>query len=250
MGERWAFRKAFRSVGPAVTPVIHVADERQALGNVRVAISTGVAGVFLINHDFPMSDLLPVIRAVRARWPALWLGVNFLGVSGADAFPVLGRLAAEGCAVDAYWADDARIDEHRESQDEAQEIDRVRAASGWQGLYFGGVAFKKQRHVAPADWARAAAIARPFVDVVTTSGPATGEAAEARKITAFRAAIGDAPLALASGVTPENAPLYGADVDCFLVATGINRPGDFYNIDPARLALLMRVTREIGGSHG
>ncbi len=84
------------------------------------------------------------------------------------------------------------------------------------------------------------------MDVVTTSGIATGREADDAKIADFRAGLGDAPLALASGVTPQNAARYGRDVDCFLVATGINRDGDFYNIDPARLDALLAVTRNLG----
>lgn len=244
--DRHDFHKLFRAPGPVVTPVIHVLDFDQASRNVAVALGAGAAGVFLINHDFPMEALLPVLRGVRTRWPGLWLGVNFLAVTGRDAFPVLGRLEAEGCPIDAYWADDARIDEREGTQAEAAEIARVRAASGWTGIYFGGVAFKKQRPVDPAQHRRSAEIARSFMDVVTTSGIATGREADGAKIADFRAGLGDAPLALASGVTPENAARYGRDVDCFLVATGINREGDFYNIDPARLNALMRITREMG----
>jgi hypothetical protein len=51
---------------------------------------------------------------------------------------------------------------------------------------------------------------------------------------------------LASGITPDNAHAY-ADVDCFMVATGINHQGNFYDIDPARLNRLMRITRKLGG---
>ncbi len=244
--DRQGFHKLFKSPGPVVTPVIHVLDRAQAMRNVTVAVRAGAAGVFLINHDFPKEQLLPVIHAVRARWPALWLGVNFLAVTGRDAFPVLGRLQAEGCTIDAYWADDARIDEREAGQAEAEEIARVRADSGWTGLYLGGVAFKKQRAVDPAQHRRSAAIARPFMDVVTTSGIATGHEAEDNKIADFRLGLGDAPLARASGVTPDNAARYGRDVDCFLVATGINRDGDFYNIDPARLEALLAVTRDMG----
>ena len=244
--DRQGFHKLFKSPGPVVTPVIHVFDRAQAERNAAVAVRAGAAGVFLINHDFPKEQLLPVIRAVRARWPALWLGVNFLAVSGRDAFPILGRLQAEGCPVDAYWADDACMDEREDAQRQAMEIARIRADSGWTGLYFGGVAFKMQRPVDPAQHRRSAAIARSLMDVVTTSGIATGHEAEDGKIADFRAGLGDAPLALASGVTPENAARYGRDVDCFLVATGINRDGDFYNIDPARLDALLVVTRNIG----
>lgn len=243
---RAEFHRLFKSLGPAVTPVIHVLDARQTLRNVAVAARAGAAGVFLINHDFPMRPFLPILAEVRVACPNLWLGVNFLAQTGAVAFPELGRLAAAGCAVDAYWADDARIDERADRQTEAEEIARLRAESGWRGLYFGGTAFKKQRPVAPEDEAAAARIAAGFMDVVTTSGVATGSAADRGKIDRFRAALGDRPLALASGVTPENAAGYCADVDCFLVATGISRPGDFHDLDPARLDALLAVTRDHG----
>jgi len=243
---RQAFHKLFKAPGPVVTPVIHVLNRAQAERNVAFAVRAGAAGVFLINHDFEKERLVPILWDVRARWPGLWLGVNFLAVTGRDAFPVLGALEAEGCPIDAYWADDARIDERVAVQAEAHEIARIRRDSGWTGMYFGGVAFKKQRPVERSQYRRSAEIAAPLMDVVTTSGIATGQEADDTKIADFRAALGDAPLALASGVTPENAARYGRDVDCFLVATGINRQGDFYNIDPARLEALMRVTREVG----
>ena len=246
--DRIAFRKMFKSLGPAVLPVIHVLDEEQAFRNVRVAMEEGAAGVFLINHDFPREQLIPIVRRARERYPALWLGVNFLAVTGREAFPILGRLEAEGTIVDAYWADDACIDERRPANDqaEAEAIRAARDASGWTGLYFGGTCFKKQRPVPASLTATAAALAVPFMDAVCTSGMATGEAADFDKIRVFREAVGDAPLALASGITPSNAGTYAADVDAFLVATGINHPGDFYNIDAARLRQLLSITRSQG----
>ena len=59
-------------------------------------------------------------------------------------------------------------------------------------------------------------------------------------------AIGNTPLTLASGITPENAHHYVKDVDGFMVATGINHKGDFYNIDPARLRALLTLCRKEG----
>jgi len=79
--------------------------------------------------------------------------------------------------------------------------------------------------------------------VVTTSGIATGNAADLSKIETFRAALPDTPIALASGITPQNASDYAA-VDCFMVATGINIDDDFYNIDPSKLDQLMARTKE------
>lgn len=241
---RHEFRAQFKAKGPVVLPVIHVLTTERTLANLREVEAAGAPGCFLINHDFAPQEFLPIIRDVRASCPSLWIGINFLAVTGRYAFPMLAELESSGCRVDAYWADDACIDEHGQS-DEADQIASIRAQSGWQGLYFGGTCFKKQREVAPAHYATAALIASGKMDVVTTSGVATGQQADLGKIATFRQAIGDTPLALASGISPENARDY-ADVDCFMVATGINRPDNFYDIDPARLSSLMTVTRQLG----
>lgn len=242
---REAFHREFQRAGPVVLPVVHVLDDVQAERNVRRALAAGAQGVFLINHDFPHAQLLPVIAHVRRVFPGAWLGVNFLAVTGEHAFPVLGALARDGVRVDAYWADDACIDEHAGAdQEAARAIARARVQSGWHGLYFGGTAFKKQRHVCPSEHAEAARRAGAFMDVVTTSGVATGEAADLAKIDAFREGCGRCALALASGVTPDNAARYAQAVDCFMVATGINFAGDFYNIDPARLQRLLGVSQQ------
>jgi len=245
---RHDFRKLFKSVGPAVLPVIHVLDNAQAERNVRILVEEGAPGCFLINHDFGVDRFLPIIADVRAKFPALWLGVNFLAVTGKLAFPVLGKLRREGITVDGYWADDARIDERRQTDDqaEAQDIASALAASGWSGLYTGGTCFKKQREVAPEHYAYSARLATAYMDAVCTSGVATGHAADADKIRTFRRGIGDHALTLASGITPENAHLYMDDVDGFMVATGINRDGDFYNIEAAKLARLLKLTRDHG----
>jgi hypothetical protein len=246
--KRQDFRKLFKTVGPAVLPVIHVLDEGQAERNVRILISEGAPGCFLINHDFGVDPFLPIVAHVRSRFPALWMGINFLAVTGLNAFPVLGKLQRDGTLVDAYWADDARIDEHHaaDGQQEAIAISAARAASGWTGLYTGGTCFKKQREVEPAHYETSARLATSFMDAVCTSGVATGHAADMDKIRTFRRGIGDEAMTLASGITPDNAHLYMDDVDGFMVATGINLDGDFYNIDHRKLARLLKLTREHG----
>ncbi len=230
-----------------VTPVIHVQDAAQALRNLDVLDGAGCPGAFLINHDFAMEPFLPILREIRAARPDLWLGVNFLAQPGQVAFPLLGQLARDGCVLDAYWADDGRIDERETVQAEAEGIARIRRASGWEGLYLGGVAFKKQRPVPEEHHAKSARIARDYMDVVCTSGVATGHEADLTKIETFRQALGSGPLAIASGITPANVHRYAPLVDMILVATGINYDGDFYNIDPARLDALLAVTEQ--GEH-
>lgn len=242
---RSEFHQQFNCAGPLVFPVIHVLDEAQTAGNIDIAMAAGVGGVFLINHDFAVDQFLPIVRAIRARYPDIWMGLNFLAVTGEHAFPVLGELQREGLPIDAYWADDACIDEHATVKDQTQanRIQQVRASSGWSGLYFGGTCFKKQREVSPEHYGVSAQTATSFMDAVCTSGVATGMEADADKIAVFRKNIGEHVLALASGITPENASVYADDVDCFMVATGINLDGDFYNIDKHKLEQLLAFTR-------
>lgn len=243
--DRHDFKKTFGASGPVILPVIHVLDSEQAERNIKTAIAGGCPGVFLINHDFEKEKLVPIIKEMRQAFPDIWLGVNFLAVTGKYAFPILGELQTNGCQVDGYWADDARMDERRaeDDQPEADEIAAIRLSSGWNGLYIGGTAFKKQREVDPAHYGKSARIATSYMDVVVTSGIATGHAADVGKIETFRAHCGDTALGLASGITPENAAQYTDTVDLFMVATGINYEGDFYNIDPDRLTQLMDFTQ-------
>ena len=235
------FKQHFNVKRCAVFIVIHVLDEEQTSRNFQVAMENGANGVFLINHDFDVETFLPIIRNVRRDFESQWMGLNFLGVTGKYAFPKLSDLESDGCRVDGYWADDARIYESFsiENQPEAREILDIKKQVGWNGLYFGGTAFKKQRPVDPSYYQVSAEIGSHWMDVVTTSGVATGHEPGVDKIDVFRQGVGDQALALASGITPENIDQYSTNLDAVLVATGINRQDDFYNIDPARLQALV-----------
>ena len=105
------------------------------------------------------------------------------------------------------------------------------------------MAFKYQRLI--YDLRQAAVKATPYMDVVTTSGPGTGHAAAVAKIRLMKQALGDFPLAIASGVTPENVADYLPYADCFLVATGISR--SFEELEPERVKLLVRNIRGWAG---
>ena len=124
----------FPSNTPIVIPVIHSLDTKQITRNINVAINAGVKGVFLINHDFGWDQFLPIIKEIRIRFPRIWLGVNFLAVTGKFAFPILSKLESQSCIIDAYWADNACVLENSALQLEAAEIASARLNSGWGGL--------------------------------------------------------------------------------------------------------------------
>jgi uncharacterized protein len=214
-------------------PVIHPVDEATAMESVRVAHAAGVKGIFLINQGMSSEQVLELVMVVRARYPELWIGLNLLGVRPAQVLE-RGLAACEG-RVDGIWADNAHVEEGAAVQPVAQELVTARRAHGWNGLYFGGVAFKYQREIAAADLGSAAATSLPYMDVVCTSGPGTGQAADVSKVIAMRAGLGArGALALASGVTEANVANYLPYVDAYLVGTGIEHA--FGILDPGRVA--------------
>lgn len=234
------FRARFPSA-PIVLPVIHVRSMDQVLDNAQIAASAGAPGVWLVNHVVPPSRLFDCEKELRRQFPDLWVGLNCLDLPA--------TWVSAHTEIQGVWADDAEISERNEVQlyaEKTQQIQRqpmsfLDKAPKWQGIYFGGVAFKGQRKVRPEHWAAAAQKAMPYMDVVTTSGVGTGYAAEVDKIRVMKEAIGDFPLAVASGITPENVHLYLPYVDCFLVATGIS--DDFENLNLARTRDLVEKVR-------
>jgi len=223
------FRQVF-GPGHVVLPVVHVANEVQAMRNAWVAHEAGPQGVFLISHGtMGWRELFHLQKKVAASFSGWWVGVNCLDLC---AWDVMSRVSPGTSGV---WVDNAHIHEDNTEQPEAEQVLQERQRRGWTGLYFGGVAFKYQRPV--EDIARAADLASRYMDVVTTSGPGTGHAASVDKIAAMKQALGARPLAIASGITPQNVATFMPHADCFLVATGIST--SFEELDPARVRALM-----------
>jgi uncharacterized protein len=224
------FRKVFPKV-PVFLPVIHVRTPKQALENARIAKDGGADGAFLINHDFDYSDtptslLLQCYEEVRAHYPEWWIGLNFLQRNHA-------AIKLISASASGLWVDNAGIEENNaDPVKEARELLEERLAQGasWHALYFGGVAFKGNKPV--KDLPRVATLAAPFVDVVTTSGPGTGFPPTVEKMRVFREAVGEKPLAVASGITASNIRPFLPFVDAFLVASGIS--DSFEELNPTK----------------
>lgn len=206
-------------------PVIHAHTRGQVLRNVELAISNGADGVFMINHGHTTVDeLIEYYHAARERYPDVWIGLNMQGISNRDA---IGYVPEHDCAL---WTDYAGVDDTSEGL--AHDFYKSSRKAGWRGMHFGGVAFKYQEWI--ADPASAARRAVPYVDVVTTSGESTGEPPSLKKVMAMREAIGNHPLAIASGISHRNVQRYHA-ADCFLVATSILVDGSNSEFDELKI---------------
>lgn len=221
-----------------IFPVVHVNDRNQSLRQAGIAFEAGADGVYLIDHHQRTQEyLMDISHEVKHHYPGQFVGVNLL-LSGLRSFRTILQSYQKGKITDfpdAVWVDEAATDMKAIEQYrlEHQELKNVR--------YLGGVAFKYTRDYTD-DPGKASELARnaiPYVDVITTSGPGTGESATPEKTKAMKRTIGDHALALASGVTPENIHLFTDHVDQILVASSIETAHYSGEFDATKLGALM-----------
>lgn len=214
-------------------PVIHAENLSQVRRNVETALNAGADGVWLINHQIPGSSLLNYYATIRREIPNFWIGINLL-----DYGPIYAFLASPK-GLQGLWIDYSGIGDEVSSM--TRQMGQACLEIRFAGLYFGSVAFKGQPQ--PIDLAKAARNATEYMDILVTSGENTGIAAPVEKLRTIRESIGAFPVALASGVTPENVGEYLPYVDCFMVATGIST--SFTELNPGKtraLAQLLKTT--------
>jgi hypothetical protein len=211
-----------------VYAVVHLKDLELTLENVGIAKEAGCDGCFLISHT--SVSVWPTYQHVREKVPGFFLGVNDLSRGPMD---VINFLFDTETRPDALWFDNAGFQEivwtnpeSGEARTVAQEVAISMAWDFKQTLSFGGVAFKGQPEV--DDVCRAAQEAKEDLDVVVTSGPATGQPPTVEKIQRMSEGCGVEKLGIASGINPENVGDYLPYASHFLVSTGISK--NFYEL--------------------
>lgn len=223
---------------PLVLPVIHHRTTQLSVAQGRLALEAGADGLFLIEMSGDAARPEAAAVALKAAFAAARIGMNRLGV---DPLHALERNVAIG--LDMTWTDTGLLNtdtRHRWPDARIEALRYARAVAGNHDLFV-AVAFKYQPH--DPDPLRSAREAVALGFVPTTSGPATGRAADPAAVAALRAGLGEAPLALASGVTPENVGLWLGHVTHVLVSTGIAPPDDEHRFDPPRLRALLDAAR-------
>jgi len=214
-------------------PVIHYQDDATMLDNAAMAVEAGVAGVFLIQHDGLDHLLNDAFSLLRQKFPMLKIGVNRLSTD-----PELSVRQDMVIGANFSWLDHCEIQSGAAHPTALVLSSLVKAYQKFCPEYrlFGSVAFKYQ----PVD-TRPDASARMAVEcgfIPTTSGSATGVAADLEKVRDMCAAVGRDQLALASGITAENAPVYVPYVQHLLVSTGISK--SFHRFDAEKFKTLMK----------
>lgn len=215
---------------PSVWPVIHVTTPAIVLQNAHVAKALRCEGVMLISMRGKDDDTIAVARVVRRTIPDLKIGINMLRSPSAEALLISQR---EG--FDATWSDRQDFYNGAIYRDALNIVRYMRP----DHLFFAAVAFKGQPDDPVPGLSAKLAVQNGVIP--TTSGPATGAAIDVRKLRAIREELSHtAPLAVASGVTPDNIRWIAPYVTHVLVSTGISSaPAAPDVFDPNKLDLLL-----------
>lgn len=209
-----------------VLPVIHYLNQQQALDNAELAVELGADGVFFIDMSgFKENEVLHLAHMLKEKNIKTKVGINILS----NPTPA-SMVMAHVWGFDMVWTDNQ--DYFNGEAPKYVQVMKDMMVS-YKLDVFTAVAFKYQaKDPKPTESAYAAA--RDYF-IPTTSGAGTGIAADIEKVKAMRESFmysswhKNPPIALASGLTPDNIELYKPYITHALVATGINK--DFYNLD-------------------
>lgn len=203
-------------------PVVHITESVDlAFQQAKIAFEAGANGVQLIDHDHSTTERVVDTFGAIIESPEIdgifMVGVNFLASTPFQGFKRLAELEeATGQLPTMLWADD-----YKDSLSSTSEIRNQRPALK-RVAYAGGVAFKYTSDATedPILAKRLAIEALPHVDIVVTSGLRTGDPPGPAKVESMKRAIGETPLAVASGITPYNVKEFST-ADMVFVSTSI-----------------------------
>ncbi|MBU0640496.1 MAG: BtpA/SgcQ family protein [Planctomycetes bacterium] len=224
----------------------------RVLSDAETLVAGGVHGLLLENFgDMPFfPDRVPALvvahltrlaHELRQRFD-LPLGINVLRNDGSSALAIAHASGAAWIRVNVLCG--ARVTDQGLLQGIAHRLLRERAALAADEIRI--LADVDVKHSAPAGPARPLAeevhdlVERGGADAVIVSGSGTGRATALEEVRQVRAAAGDTPVLVGSGVTSQTIADYLPHADGFIVGTALKVDGVPGNpVDGARVRALM-----------
>lgn len=206
-----------------IIPVIHHKTELLSIKNAEICAKNKSYGIFVISMDGDNFGLAALSRRIKLEFPELKVGINLLGCSALDS-------VYEGLnySLDMTWSDFPIVTGSYITPEAKLIEEEIKTT---RHLFFNSVDFKYQK--AEPNIHQAVLNSQLLGFVPTTSGQATGKAADLSKIKSMKDSLKEYPLAIASGLTPDNVNEYSPYIEYGLVATGISE--DFYTFNELKL---------------
>ena len=160
-------------------------------------VTEGVDAVIVEDYFGTYGDMRRALAYIEQTKPDIVYGVNCLNID-ARGFELAGEFGA------AFVQLDSVVGHVKPRDEEALAAFLELFRSRYEGCVLGGVRFKYQPVLSERSLEEDLEIAKGRCDAVAVTQDATGQETSLDKIRAFREGLGDFPLIVAAGVTPEN----------------------------------------------
>lgn len=213
----------------------------EAFWDLENAMEGGADAVVFINEWSSHEELKNCLDGVRKKYQGP-LGVNYLPK---EASPDYGTIEAFSLAKDyslqIVWTDFSGVDLIKEKPEIS--LHTIENQKCNEFFYCSGIHMKYSNLIDPNKPIEKSALqAMGWLDGIIMTGPKTGIAVDVDKLKRARAVLGNYPLGLASGVSPENAEQLAPHADFFLVASSLQKEN--FRIDGQKVKRLRRALGE------
>lgn len=226
------------------TPVIgmiHLAGDNpveRALQELSIFEDEGVNGAIIENYHGSVTDVVRALEAASELKSKVILGVNILPNEFRHAFALAKEYGAAFIQLD-YVAG-----EYKEGILNFESYEKTRKTFP-EILVLGGVWPKYYHPVQGSDLEADLKAGMRHADAIVVTGEGTGKETPIEKIQSFRNILGNYPLVVGAGITPENAYEQLLLVDGAIVGSSLKAGNDTQNpVDRAKVRELMDAVDE------
>lgn len=228
--------------------MIHMAGSepiKRALEEIAIYEEEGVDGCIIENYynesDIPLEKTLKETQKLK---PGIVIGVNVLPNEFHLSFPLANKYGGKFIQLDYvaghYVAGETRFEAYMRFKEGYPDI-----------IVLGGVWPKYYKPVLGSDLEKDLREGMKRAEAIVVTGAGTGMETPLEKIKRFRDIIGDHPLIVGAGLTPDNAYEALCIADGAIVGTSLKIDGRTENpVDRSRVRDLMQAVNEAKGSGG
>jgi predicted TIM-barrel enzyme len=164
---------------------------------IEIFLSSGIDAMVVENYFGSEDDVEEILKYMQKEYPAVNYGVNMLD-NDFRGFEAAGKYGAKFIQLDSVAG-------HLEPEEDEKFSANI---SLWRkktnAVVLGGVRFKYQPYRSGRSLHEDLNIGMRRCDAIVVTGSGTGVETELSKIIEFRSIIGDFPLIVGAGITPEN----------------------------------------------
>ena len=210
---------------------------RIAREEIALMLRCGVNAILAENYFGDTYDVIEALKVLSAEYGDQVFGVNILG-DAETSFELADRYGAKFVQVDSVCG---HLTPQRDAQ-YAKQLADIRKA--YPAFLLGGVRFKDQPVRSGRSLEEDLKLGMERCDAIVVTGEGTGMDTDIAKIRTFRGIMGDFPLIVGAGMTPQSAKAQLEVADGGIVGSSFKYDGNAHNpMDETRVAAFMKAAR-------